>query len=89
MRSELNTDTICALMCAKQIQDVPCFDFKPSDELLKQGWAVNTAPGIYRWYLPVNTVPANTPQVANTGKYWSIELFQLKNNQFIRLIALN
>ena len=32
-------------------------------------------PGIYRWHLPVFTGLENTPQVANTGKYWQIELF--------------
>ena len=30
-------------------------------------------------YLPVEfTGPENTPKVANTGKYWSIEFFALK-----------
>ena len=35
----------------------------------QQGWAVNTTPGIYHWYLPVFTGMENTPQ---SGKYWKI-----------------
>lgn len=34
MRSELNTDTICSLMCAKQNQDINCYQFEPSESLL-------------------------------------------------------
>ena len=30
------------------------------------------------WHLPVFTGLENTPQVANTGKYWQIEFFCLK-----------
>ena len=45
-----------------------------------QGWAANSTPGIYQWHLPVFTGLENTPQVANTGKYWQIEIFlALKN----------
>ena len=40
-----------------------------------QGWVANSTPGIYRWHLPVFTGLENTPQVANTGKYWQIEFF--------------
>ena len=43
-----------------------------------QGWAANSTPGIYHWHLPVFTGLENTPQVANTGKYWQIEFFCLK-----------
>lgn len=32
MRSELSIDTICSLMCAKQNQDLNCFEY---EELLK------------------------------------------------------
>ena len=35
MRSELNNDTICSLMCVKQNQDISCFQYEPSDNLLK------------------------------------------------------
>ena len=35
MRSELNIDTICSLMCAKQNQDLNCFEYEPTEELLK------------------------------------------------------
>ena len=49
----------------------PCFP-------VKQGWAANATPGIYLWHLPVFTGLENTPQVANTGKYWQIEIFGLK-----------
>lgn len=35
MRSDLNNDTICSLICSKQNQDVCCFEYKPSDEVLK------------------------------------------------------
>jgi hypothetical protein len=31
MRSDLNNDTICCLICAKQNQDKACFEFNPSD----------------------------------------------------------
>ena len=40
-----------------------------------QGWVANSTPGIYRWHLPVFTGLENTPQVANTGKYWQIKFF--------------
>ena len=36
-----------------------------------QGWAVNSTPGIYQWYLPVFTGLENTPKVANTGQLTS------------------
>ena len=32
MRSDLNNDTICCLICAKQNQDKACFEFNPSDK---------------------------------------------------------
>ena len=35
MRSELNNDTVCSLVCAKQNQDVNCYDFNPTDTVLK------------------------------------------------------
>ena len=35
MRSELNINTICSLMCAKQNQDFNCFEYEPTEELLK------------------------------------------------------
>ena len=35
MRSELNNDTICCLICAKQNQDKACFEFNPSDNVLR------------------------------------------------------
>ena len=35
IRSELNIDTICSLMCAKQNQDLNCFEYEPTEELLK------------------------------------------------------
>ena len=38
-----------------------------------QGWAANSTPGIYQWHLPVFTGLENTPEVANTGKYWQID----------------
>ena len=44
---------------------------------LTQGWVANSTPGIYQWHLPVFTGLENTPQVANTGKYWQIEFFFL------------
>ena len=34
-RSELNIATICELITAKQNQDIPCFEYEPSDSLLK------------------------------------------------------
>ena len=34
-----------------------------------QGWAENSAPGIYRWNLLVFPGMANKAQVANNGKY--------------------
>ena len=34
-RSELNNDTICALLCTKQNSLYDCFDFLPSEEILK------------------------------------------------------
>lgn len=34
MRSDLNNDTICLLICSKQNQDVCCVKYKPSDEVL-------------------------------------------------------
>ena len=40
-----------------------------------QGWAANSTPGIYHWHLPVFTGLENTPQVANTGRYWQIDFF--------------
>ena len=40
-----------------------------------QGWAANSTPGIYHRHLPVFTGLENTPQVANTGKYWQIDFF--------------
>ena len=30
-RSELSNNTICLLICAKQNQDVACYDYTPSD----------------------------------------------------------
>ena len=53
-------------------------DTKQNKTPKKQGWAANPTPGIYQWHLPVFTGLENTPQVANTGKYWQIELFCLK-----------
>ena len=44
----------------------------------EQGWVANSTPGIYRWHLPVFTGLENTPQVANTGKYWQIDFFCIK-----------
>lgn len=35
MRSDLNNDTICCLICAKQNQDKACFEFNPSDSVLR------------------------------------------------------
>ena len=35
MRFELNIDTICNLMCAKQNQDLNCFEYEPTEELPK------------------------------------------------------
>ena len=35
MRSELHNDTVCSLVCAKQNQDVQCYDYNPSDTVLK------------------------------------------------------
>ena len=35
MRSDLNNDTICCLICAKQNQDKDCFEFNPSDSVLR------------------------------------------------------
>jgi hypothetical protein len=35
MRSELNNDTICCLICAKQNQDKACFEYNPSDNVLR------------------------------------------------------
>ena len=40
----------------------------------KQGWAVNSTPIIYQWYLPIFTGLENT-QVANTGQ---LNFFTLK-----------
>lgn len=36
-----------------------------------------TSPCIYQCYLPVFTALDNTPQVVNTDKYWSIEIFMV------------
>ena len=36
MRSNLNNDTICCLICAKQNQDKACFEFNPSDSAAKK-----------------------------------------------------
>ena len=36
MRSDLNKDTICCLICAKQNQDKACFEFNPSDSAAKK-----------------------------------------------------
>ena len=43
-------------------------------------------PGIYQWYLLVFTRLENT-KVANTGKYWSIELshFEIRTEILIKL----
>ena len=49
-----------------------------------QGWAANSTPGIYQWHLPVFTGLENTPQVANTGKYWQIEFFAIKYSRNFR-----
>ena len=35
VRSDLNNDTICCLICAKQNQDKACFEFNPSDSVLR------------------------------------------------------
>jgi hypothetical protein len=35
MNSNLNNDTICCLICAKQNQDKACFEFNPSDSVLR------------------------------------------------------
>ena len=35
MTSDLNNDTICCLICAKQNQDKACFAFNPSDSVLR------------------------------------------------------
>ena len=35
MRSVLNNDTICCLICAKQNQEKACFEFNPSDSVLR------------------------------------------------------
>ena len=35
MRSDLNNDTICCLICAKQNQNKACFEFNPSDSVLR------------------------------------------------------
>ena len=34
-RSDLNNDTICCLICAKQNQDKACFEFNSSDSVLR------------------------------------------------------
>ena len=34
-RSELNNDTICALMCSNQNSLTDCFEYKPSENVLK------------------------------------------------------
>ena len=35
MRSDQNNDTICCSICAKQNQDKACFEFNPSDSVLR------------------------------------------------------
>ena len=40
-----------------------------------QGWVADSTPVIYRWHLPVFSGLENTPQVANTGKYWQNDFF--------------
>ena len=35
MRSHLNNDTICCLICAKQDQDKAFFEFNPGDSVLR------------------------------------------------------
>ena len=35
MRSDLNNETICCLICAKQNQAKACFEFNPSDNVLR------------------------------------------------------
>jgi hypothetical protein len=35
MRSDLNNDTLCCLICAKPHQDKACFEFNPSDSVLR------------------------------------------------------
>jgi len=35
MRSELNNDTLCSLLCAKQNQNLLCYEYEPSDSVLR------------------------------------------------------
>ena len=35
-RSELANDTICSLICAKQNQNMECYEYCPDSELLKK-----------------------------------------------------
>ena len=49
-----------------------------ADNYYPQGWAINSTPGIYQWYLSVNTGLENTPKVADIGKHWSTELSHLE-----------
>ena len=35
-RSELANDTICSLICAKQNQNMECYDYCPNSEVLKK-----------------------------------------------------
>ena len=76
--------TISVPLCAGVVH--PCFrpsgfvqditsTFLHGFQSNSQGWAANSTPGIYRWHLPVFTGLENTPQVANTGKYWQIDFF--------------
>lgn len=34
-RSELNNDTLCSLLCAKQNQNLLCYEYEPSDSVLR------------------------------------------------------
>ena len=35
MRSELNNDTLCSLLCAKQNHNLLCYEYEPSDSGLR------------------------------------------------------
>lgn len=69
MRSELNNDTVCSLVCAKQNQDVNCFDYNPSDS----EWAFMSL----EWYLFKTHIHVHDDKSKSIFKFQS-QCFQVK-----------
>ena len=70
MRSELNNDTICSLMCVKQNQDISCFQYEPSDNLLK-----TAKQAVLTYQSSLKAIPKKFVKVLHVNKYMHLSLF--------------